>query len=259
MQPHATLLDLLEAYRKGEISREEAATRIEGLRLEQLGEFARLDLGRAARCGVPEVILAEGKDPAQLADIVARAVAAQGRCIVTRVAPGQAELILRRCGEEGYGADHLGIPRVILAYRAPPPGKNGGIVAILTAGTADLPAAEEARVIAEEMGCTVQTAYDVGAAGIHRLFPALKAVLDAHVFVVAAGREGTLPAVVAGLVDRPVIGLPVSSGYGYMGEGRAALASMLQSCSVLAVVNIDAGFTAGAFAARIATMAGGSR
>jgi NCAIR mutase (PurE)-related protein len=257
MQPHATLLALLEAYRKGEISREEAAGQIEGLRIEQLGEFARLDLGRAARCGVPEVILAEGKAPDQLAEIVSRAVAAQGRCVVTRLTPGQAELVLQRSSEEGYGADYREIPRALVAFRVPPPEKNGGMVAILTAGTADLPAAEEARVIAEEMGCTVRTAYDVGAAGIHRLFPALKSVLDAHVFIVAAGREGTLPAVVAGLVDRPVIGLPVSSGYGYMGEGRAALASMLQSCSVLAVVNIDAGFTAGAFAARVATMVAG--
>jgi hypothetical protein len=102
------------------------------------------------------------------------------------------------------------------------------------------------------MGCEVRTAYDVGAAGIHRLFPALKPLLSAQVFIVCAGREGTLPSVVAGLVDKPVIGVPVSTGYGYMGEGRAALASMLQSCSVIAVVNIDAGFTAGAFAARIA-------
>ena len=254
MQPHATLHDLLEAFRRGELSREEAATRIEGLRIEQLEEFARLDLGRAARCGVPEVILAEGKSPENLAEIVIRAVAAQGRCIVTRVTPDQAEEIRRRCGEEDAGMEYLEVPRALVAFRVPPPGKTGGIVAILTAGTADLPAAEEARLIAEEMGCTVRTAYDVGAAGIHRLFPALKSVLDAHVFIVAAGREGTLPAVVAGLVDRPVIGLPVSSGYGYMGGGRAALASMLQSCSVLAVVNIDAGFTAGAFAARIATM-----
>jgi len=257
MQPHVTLPGLLEAYREGEISREEAVSRIEGLRIEQLGDFARLDLGRSVRCGVPEAILAEGKDPGRLAEIVARTVAAQGRCIVTRVTPEQAERILRRCTEEGYQADHREIARVLVAFRSPPPEKNGGVVAILTAGTADVPAAEEARVIAEEMGCAVLTAYDVGAAGIHRLFPALKAVLGAHVFVVAAGREGTLPAVVAGLVDRPVIGLPVSSGYGYMGEGRAALASMLQSCSVLAVVNIDAGFTAGAFAARIAAMAAG--
>ncbi|MDD1666675.1 MAG: nickel pincer cofactor biosynthesis protein LarB [Methanomicrobiales archaeon] len=257
MLPHATLLGLLEAYRRGELSREEAAGQIEGLRIEQLGEYARLDLGRAARCGVPEVILAEGKDPARLAEIVVRAVASLGRCIVTRVSPEQAEEVRRRCADEGFLADHRELPRALVAFRIPEPEKTGGIVAILTAGTADLPAAEEARLIAEEMGCTVRTAYDVGAAGIHRLFPALKSVLDAHVFIVAAGREGTLPAVVAGLVDRPVIGLPVSSGYGYMGEGRAALASMLQSCSVIAVVNIDAGFTAGAFAARIATMVAG--
>ena len=254
MQSHATLHDLLEAFRRGEISREEAATRIEGLRIEQLEEFARLDLGRAARCGIPEVILAEGKTADQLAGIVGRTVAAQGRCIATRVTPDQAGEIRKRCEGEGTRVEYLEVPRSLIAFRIPPPEKTGGIVAILTAGTADLPAAEEARLIAEEMGCTVRTAYDVGAAGIHRLFPALKSVLDAHVFVVAAGREGTLPAIVAGLVDRPVIGLPVSSGYGYMGEGRAALASMLQSCSVLAVVNIDAGFTAGAFAARIATM-----
>jgi len=254
MQPHATLLGLLEAYRRGELSRDEAATRIEGLRIEQLGEFARLDLGRSARCGIPEVILAEGKAPGPLADIVARTVASAGRCVVTRVSPEQADEIASRAERDGFLAEYREVPRAVLASRIQLPEKNGGIVAILTAGTADLPAAEEAKLIAEEMGCDVRTAYDVGAAGIHRLFPALKAVLDAHVFVVAAGREGTLPAVVAGLVDRPVIGLPVSSGYGYMGEGRAALASMLQSCSVLAVVNIDAGFIAGAFAARIATM-----
>jgi NCAIR mutase (PurE)-related protein len=254
MQPHATLHELLEAFRQGDLSREEAARRIEGLRIEQLEEFARLDLGRAARCGVPEVILAEGKSPGHLAEIVIRAVAAQGRCIVTRVSPEQAEEARRRCTAKEFVVEHREVPRALVAFRVPVPEKTGGVVAILTAGTADLPAAEEARLIAEEMGCTVRTAYDVGAAGIHRLFPALKSVLDAHVFIVAAGREGTLPAVVAGLVDRPVIGLPVSSGYGYMGEGRAALASMLQSCSVLAVVNIDAGFTAGAFAARIATL-----
>ena len=132
--------------------------------------------------------------------------------------------------------------------------EQGDVVGIITAGTSDIRVAEEARIIAEEMGCEVRTAYDVGAAGIHRLFPALKSVLAASVFIVCAGREGTLPAVVAGLVDKPVIGVPVSVGYGYMGEGKAALASMLQSCSVIAVVNIDAGFTAGAFAARIANM-----
>ncbi len=145
---------------------------------------------------------------------------------------------------------------VLSTGKSPKP--TGGIVGIITAGTSDIRVAEEAKIIAEEMGCTVRTAYDVGAAGIHRLFPALKPLLDAHVFIVCAGREGTLPSIVAGLVDKPVIGVPVSVGYGYMGEGRAALASMLQSCSVLSVVNIDAGFTAGAFAARIANLGAGA-
>ncbi|HJJ79101.1 MAG TPA: nickel pincer cofactor biosynthesis protein LarB, partial [Methanocorpusculum sp.] len=134
------------------------------------------------------------------------------------------------------------------------PKPSGGKVAILTAGTSDIRVAEEARAIAEEMGACVVTAYDVGVAGIHRLFPALEKVSGADVYVVCAGREGTLPSVVAGLVDRPVIGVPVSTGYGYMGQGQAALASMLQSCAVITVVNIDAGFTAGAFAARTAAL-----
>ena len=131
---------------------------------------------------------------------------------------------------------------------------TGGIVGVITAGTSDIRVADEARIIAEEMGCKVRTAYDVGVAGIHRLFPILNEMSDCHALVVAAGREGTLPAVVAGLMDRPVIGVPVSTGYGFMGNGEAALASMLQSCSVLTVVNIDAGFVAGAFAARIAVL-----
>jgi hypothetical protein len=112
-------------------------------------------------------------------------------------------------------------------------------------------------MIAEEMGCSVTSIYDVGVAGIHRLFPELTKLIGNGVdaVVVAAGREGTLPAVVAGLVDAPVIGVPVSTGYGAGGKGEAALLSMLQSCSVLTVVNIDAGFVAGAFAARIANLA----
>jgi len=205
------------------------------------------------RCGMPEVVLAEGKDPAHLAEIVHRQTEAEGRCIVTRVNPGQVAAIRKRCRDTGIGLEYHELAQVLVLFREPAPQRTGGLVAVITAGTSDIRVAEEAKVIAEEMGCRVQTAYDVGAAGIHRLFPALKPLVDADVFIVCAGREGTLPAVIAGLVDRPVIGVPVSTGYGFMGEGKAALASMLQSCSVLAVVNIDAGFTAGAFAARIAT------
>jgi NCAIR mutase (PurE)-related protein len=248
------LNDVLARYKNGEISLKDAAEVIEGLRLERLGEFACIDLGRAVRCGLPEVVLGEGKEPAQLAEIAVRHAEATGRCVVTRVNHKQVVKVQEHARLTGIAVEFRETARVLVLSKGAAPNLTGGIVAIITAGTSDIRVAEEAKIIAEEMGCVVRTAYDVGAAGIHRLFPALKPLLDAHAFIVCAGREGTLPAIVAGLVDKPVIGVPVSTGYGYMGEGRAALASMLQSCSVIAVVNIDAGFTAGAFAARIATM-----
>ena len=252
MPTNPTVQDLLARYRDGTISLDAAAEAIEGLRLERIGDFACLDLGRNVRCGMPEVILAEGKDPAHLAEITIRLAESAGRCLVTRVDPAQAALICGQAAAAGIPAEYRETGRVLVAGKAPAPKPTGGIVAIITAGTSDIRVAEEARAVAEEMGCEVRIAYDVGAAGIHRLFPALRPLLGAHAFIVCAGREGTLPAVVAGLIDKPVIGVPVSVGYGYMGQGQAALASMLQSCSVVAVVNIDAGFTAGAFAARIA-------
>jgi hypothetical protein len=250
------LRDALNRLNNGQISLDEAVKEIEGLRIDAVGEFARLDLGRVLRCGIPEVVLAEGKEPGHLAGIAIRHAEVAGRCLISRISPVQEEIIREKSGEKGlHFSYHEAAKMVVLsAPGATQPVATGGVVGIITAGTSDISVAEEAKVIAEEMGCRVCTAYDVGAAGIHRLFPAIKNLLDAHVFIVAAGREGTLPAVVAGLVDRPVIGVPVSSGYGYMGQGRAALASMLQSCSVVAVVNIDSGFTAGAFAARIANM-----
>ena len=248
------LRDVLARVRAGEISLEEAEMEINGLRIEEVGDIACLDIGRSIRCGIPEVVLAEGKDPAHLAEIALAHVQASGRCLVSRINLVQAK-VLRDCAEmAGFTLTCYDTARMAVLSRGDPISPTGGVVAIITAGTSDIRVAEEARVIASEMGCTVCTAYDVGAAGIHRLFPAIRKCREAHVFVVAAGREGTLPAVVAGLIDRPVIGVPVSTGYGYMGKGRAALASMLQSCSVLAVVNIDAGFTAGAMAARIANM-----
>jgi len=256
MRANPVLSSVLERYKNGELPLEAAAQEIEGLRMERIGDFACLDLGRAVRCGMPEVVLAEGKDPAHLAEIAIRHAQAAGRCVVTRVDAAQAAAVQKRCAGTGVSVEHRDAARVLVLSTGAAPEPSGGVVAIITAGTSDIRVAEEAKVIAEEMGCTVRTAYDVGAAGIHRLFPALKPLLDADVFIVCAGREGTLPAVVAGLVDKPVLGVPVSTGYGYMGGGRAALASMLQSCSVIAVVNIDAGFTAGAFAARIANSGG---
>ncbi len=258
MPAKSELEDVLEQFREGSITLEEASCRIAGLRIEVVGELANLDLGRRIRCGVPEVILAEGKNAGELAKIALAGVRTQGRCLVSRINRPQYRVLLEQAEREGIEVTCHDRARIVVLSTGGEVAPTGGIVAVLTAGSSDIPVGEEARVIAEEMGCRTCTSYDVGAAGIHRLFPALRKCMDAHVMVVAAGREGTLPAVVAGLVDRPVIGVPVSTGYGYMGQGRAALASMLQSCSVLAVVNIDAGFTAGAFAARIANLVAGS-
>ncbi len=221
MQANSALQDLLRKYKEGAISLDSAAEAIEGLRLDRIGDFACIDLGRSIRCGMPEVVLADGKDPAHLAEIAIRHAEAAGRCIITRISPDQAERVRESATKKGIAAEYRNTGGVLIMGNGPAPAKTGGVVAIITAGTSDIRVAEEARIIAEEMGCEVRTAYDVGAAGIHRLFPALKSVLAANVFVVCAGREGTLPAVVAGLVDKPVIGLPVSVGYGYMGEGKA--------------------------------------
>lgn len=247
--------EVLSGFKEGRITLEDTIKEINGLRIDMVAGMANLDSGRSVRCGIPEVILAEGKTPLQVSEISEKAVREGRRIIVSRLSPDHSAALAVLCRDRNFLLESHEQASMAVISTSPAPAADGGIVAIITAGTSDIRVAEEARVIASEMGCQVKTAYDVGAAGIHRLFPAIKKCLDAHVFVVAAGREGTLPGVVAGLVDRPVIGVPVSTGYGYMGRGRAALASMLQSCSVIAVVNIDAGFVAGAFAAQIANMA----
>ncbi len=245
------LKDLLESYASGKISLPQAMDEIRQLSCLPVGEFAKLDTGRADRIGIPEAILAEGKDREDLVRIALAHLEATGMVIVTRVSAEQIMAFDQTVLPRGAKLVHNPRARTIVirtAERGPPRGRVG----ILAAGTADIPVAEEARVAAEEMGCLVVSEYDVGVAGIHRLFPCLERMKEMDAFVVAAGREGTLPAVVAGLVDAPVIGLPVSTGYGIGGGGLAALLSMLQSCSVLTVVNVDAGFVAGAYAAKIA-------
>ncbi len=217
--------------------------------VREVGDVAKLDVEREARTGIPEVVLAEGKLDAHLRDIVRAFADSRGRVLVSRLASDRLSLF------EGLGLDLLyhRDARLLVASRsgAPERLRSGGRVGVLAAGTADVPIAEEARVVAEELGCETLAIYDVGVAGIHRLYPALDRLLaaDVDVVVVAAGREGALATVVAGLVDRPVIGLPVSTGYGHGGAGEAALSAMLQSCSPLTVVNIDAGAVAGATAA----------
>jgi NCAIR mutase (PurE)-related protein len=246
-----SLRDLLKSFGQGTISLDEALGRIKILNYRAVGEVAKLDVSRADRIGIPEAILAEGKDKDDLLAISLAHLAETGSVIITRVSAEQLDVLKSAALPSGARFDHNIRARTVVmgsGERKPASGKVG----ILAAGTADIPVAEEAKVVAEEMGCAVVSEYDVGVAGIHRLFPCLERMSDVDAFVVAAGREGTLPAVVAGLVDAPVIGLPVSTGYGLGGKGQAALYSMLQSCSVLTVVNVDAGFVAGAFAAKIA-------
>lgn len=252
MPDHHTLPEILEQVRCGTLDPAAAGQLISSLPVD---EIANLDLNRADRCGIPEVVLAEGKDTDSLVKIMHSYVRAAGRVLASRISPEQVYSVLAHL-PDGITADYREICRILILSDGTGPAPSGGTVAIVTAGTSDIRVAEEARAIAEEMGASVMTAYDVGVAGIHRLFPALEKLRDADIYVVCAGREGTLPSVVAGLVNKPVIGVPVSTGYGYMGHGEAALASMLQSCAAITVVNIDAGFTAGAVAARTAALIG---
>jgi len=247
--------EVLERFARGEISIDAAAREVNLFSYREVGKIAKLDPGRIDRIGVPEAILAEGKSPSDLVEIVLSFLEASKDVLITRVSSEQLVSLEEISLPEGASLRWEERAKAVIVSRGIPPKLSGGKVGILSAGTADIPVAEEARLTAEIMGCETVSEYDVGVAGIHRLFPSLETMMDADALVVAAGREGTLPAVVAGLTDVPVVGLPVSTGYGVGGKGEAALLSMLQSCSVMVVVNIDAGFVAGAFAARIANRA----
>jgi NCAIR mutase (PurE)-related protein len=216
--------------------------------------IAKLDPHRKIRTGVIEAILADCKEPDDVVELARVMVAQSKRALITRVSEKHLEVLRAAFG--GDKLDWNSRAHTVVIHDGTLALKTGGIVGIISAGTADIPAAEEARVIASEMGCKTIAVYDVGVAGIHRLIPELQRLkaMKPGAIVVAAGREGALPTIVSGLVDMPVIGLPVSTGYGAGGGGKAALLAMLQSCSPIAVVNIDAGFVAGAYAARIANM-----
>lgn len=217
-------------------------------------EFARPDLHRDNRKGVPEVLLAQGKRQEDVLSIAHHFVEMTGRAIISRV-DGDLLVKLRAAFADCDLVEHSPSRMVVVKSHGFVSPRTGGKVGVVSAGTSDVPVAEEARVLAEEMGCETLAVYDVGVAGIHRLFQPLEALKDAgvDVLVVAAGMDGALPSVVSGLVDVPVIGLPTSVGYGFGGKGVAALMSMLQTCSPgLTVVNIDNGIGAGATAALIA-------
>jgi len=238
-----TILELLERVQAGETSPAQALQHLAKLPYEDAG-FARIDHHRALRLGLPEVIYAAGKSPEQVAEIFARMAAESGSVLATRAAP------------DAYAAVHERVPEAVyhetarmIGLRRPEPG-TAGPVAVVCAGTSDLPVAEEAAVTAEYLGCDVARIWDVGVAGLHRILAARESLNTARAVIVCAGMEGALPSVVGGLVAAPVIAVPTSVGYGAAFGGVAALLGMLNSCSPnVCVVNIDNGFGAAYVAA----------
>jgi pyridinium-3,5-biscarboxylic acid mononucleotide synthase len=237
---------LFQQVRQGELSPDEAVNRLRHLPFEDLG-FAKVDHHRALRNGMPEIILGEGKTPGQVAGIFTRLAKHGGNVLATRVNEKQFQAVKKKV----RGVKYRELARaIVLEKDATKYGK--GVIAVVSAGTSDIPVAEEAVVTAELMGNEVLHVYDVGVAGIHRLLANRESLTQARVVIVCAGMEGALPSVVGGLVGVPVIAVPTSVGYGASFKGMAALLGMLNSCaSNVSVVNIDNGFGAGYVASLI--------
>jgi NCAIR mutase (PurE)-related protein len=239
------LKELLEDVSKGTLSVEQGLSRLKYLPFEDLG-FARVDAHRSLRKGFPEVVFGEGKTPEQVVAVSDRIIAGGGPLLVTRVPPDTAEALLARFPECKHDPDG----RTVHFIGQEPPDQGRGTILVLCAGTSDLPVAQEAALTAWIMGNRVERLFDVGVAGIHRLLDDRDKLEQAEVVVVVAGMEGALPSVVGGLVDRPVVAVPTSVGYGASFGGLAALLGMLNSCAAgVTVVNIDNGFGAGYAAA----------
>ncbi len=241
---------LFEQVQQGKLSPDDAVSRLRHLPFEDLG-FAKIDHHRALRAGMPEVILGQGKTPAQVAAIFVRLARHGGNILATRASEKQFAAVKKKIRAAEYR--ELGRAIVLQRDRA----KYGkGMIAVVSAGTSDIPVAEEAVVTAEMMGNDVEHFYDVGVAGIHRLLAHREELATARVVIVCAGMEGALPSVVGGLVGVPVIAVPTSVGYGASFDGLAALLGMLNSCaSNVSVVNIDNGFGAGYVASLINRLA----
>jgi NCAIR mutase (PurE)-related protein len=234
------LRGLLEAVRRGELEPDAAMERLRHLPFEDLG-FAKVDHHRALRHGMPEVVFGQGKTPDQVSAIVSTLAARARNVLVTRACPATAE---RLCKEHSE-AEYFSASRAVRLWRDHTVHGKGQI-AVVCAGTSDLPVAEEAQITAEVMGNEVVAIHDIGVAGIHRLMHNRERLTAARVVIVCAGMEGALPSVVGGLVFAPVIAVPTSVGYGASFHGLAALLGMLNSCaSNVTVVNIDNGFGAG--------------
>ena len=244
------LKQLFTDVRRGELSPDEAVEKLRHLPFEDLG-FANVDHHRALRAGMPEVIFGPGKTPQHFADIFVRLAKHGNNVLATRVSAEQVKAVRRKLRK----AEHHELARAItLTQDDTQYGK--GKIAVVSAGTSDIPVAEEALVTAEIMGNEVQHVYDVGVAGIHRLLARRDLLTEARVIIVCAGMEGALPSVVGGLVGVPVIAVPTSVGYGASYQGIAALLGMLNSCaSNVTVVNIDNGFGAGYVASIINRLA----
>jgi NCAIR mutase (PurE)-related protein len=242
--------ELLRAVAAGEVDVAEALERLRRLPYEDIG-FARIDTHRSLRAGFPEVILCQGKTAGQVAAIAARMAEGGATVLGTRADADVFEAVREKCPAATYNAEARAI--VVPGDAAP---ERRGRVLVLSAGTADIPVAEEAAVVAEVAGCRVERVYDVGVAGLHRLLDQLEAIHVADCIVVAAGMEGALASVVAGLGGGPVVAVPTSVGYGASFAGIAPLLTMLNSCAGgVVVVNIDNGFGAGYAAALIARRA----
>lgn len=236
---------LLEEVQAGRVPVDEALRELRELPFRSLG-FANADTHRHLRTGFPEVVLGQGKSPQQIAAILGELVRGGSTVMATRVDAATAEVVVASVP----GARYLPVPRAVVVGELPPATRGRGPIAVVTAGTADVPVAEEAALTAELAGNRVDRVFDVGVAGLHRLLAHRATIEAAEIVIVVAGMEGALPSVVGGLFARPVIAVPTSVGYGASLGGLAALMSMLTSCAAgIAVVNIDNGFGAGHMAA----------
>ncbi len=241
------LEDLLEEVRAGRLTVAKALERLRTLPFEDLG-FARVDHHRQLRQGFPEVVFAAGKSLSQLRAILGALTLRAEHILVTRLDPDKAAAL----APEFPGGEYHPDSQVLTLSRAAIPDRGRGLILVISAGTSDIPVAEEALLTARILGHRAEPLYDVGVAGLHRLLAHQELLLEATCFIVVAGMDGALPSVVGGLVDRPVIAVPTSVGYGASFGGLAALLTMLNSCATgVAVVNIDNGFGAGFLAALI--------
>jgi len=250
------LRTILEKFASGIISLDEVEKQISIHAVEKIENIAKLDIHREIRKGMPEIIYAENKEYRDVIRIADAAAKRNGQVVVSRIRKSELAKVASALRKKGLVVEIGKNSTTLIAFEKSFIYKNSGAkIGIMAAGTSDIGVAEEARLVSKAMGCEAITSYDIGIAGMHRLFPALKEMKkqEVSVIIVVAGMEGALASVVASMVDIPIVGVPTSVGYGFGANGVAALASMLQSCTLgLAVVNIDNGVGAGAYAASIA-------